>query len=800
MSAFSTTLSAFCAGNIPLPQLLAVLRDDLQHDRRALFDDTTLIESAWRSGRVDREIYQVLRDTIVGSGEMTAPEAQPYVGAQSWPEIRACRDGQSDMMDPVTCDDPTLFRASTSPAAIATTGANHKLSSAPRSLPGNRQWTTDSPLWSDEPSRDVSPGDVLKDRFVLEEIIGRGGMGTVYKARDIRKEEAQDRYPFVAVKVLNEDFRRHPESFKALQREAKKSQSLAHPNVVSVFDFDRDGAVVFLVMELLEGQSLQELIQNRAGRGLPRTETLRIVRSVGAALAYAHHKGVVHSDFKPANAIRTQDGAIKVLDFGIARAIVRPSHPGAETTQFDVSGLGAVTPAYASYEMLIGEQAHPSDDVFALACVTYELLSGRHPFGYMSALLAERRGLKPVPIEGLSRANWRALSRGLAFSRDERTPSVEAFLDELAPKARAGLVSSLIAAGIAAAGVGAWNYLPAVQSIDTAALWSRLTSWNEAEATAQAIPDAPRPASPAALPSTSAAATAPQPDLTTDAGATTPRPITDQLGIAPSDHDVASVSAPMTISVPSAADETHSSQAQITAEQTPTQATAASLEFSVEQLKQRLTAFARMDEPPDALAVLRELQARLPPDDEFLLHDGPRAIGQAYLRLGERAFVDGNYSAAIALLNRAHEQGPDFPMFATRREQMQQVAQLEQMLEEGPNLSAEIIQSRLREIREAEGVQFGEIRARLAATLARRIEALQKSAPAEANQLLGVGQQSFAGASAIESLAPVDENAGPATGNEHSQSNPDVAAIQTTQAADEKNWLPGTDSNRRPTD
>ena len=407
MSAFGTTFSAFCAGNDALPHLLAVLKEELLHDRKALFDDSALIESAWRSGRVDREVYQTLRDTITNFDSS---------------------DPQQDSLG-----------------------------------------SEDLPSWSDALAHEVRPGTVLKERFVLEEIIGRGGMGTVYKARDIRREEAQDRYPHVAVKVLNEDFRRHPESFKALQREARKSQILAHPNVASVFDFDRDGAIGYLVMELLDGESLHQFIEDRAGRGTPRAEVWRIVRSAGAALAYAHQKGVVHSDFKPANVIRARDGAIKVLDFGIARVVAQPN---AETTRFNVAGLRALTPAYASCEMLLGEQAHPSDDVFALACVTYELLTGRHPFGHVSALVADQRALKPIPIEGLDRATWRALAAGLALQRAERTASIETFLAELAPtKPHMGLVIAWNVVVLGAGVFGAWYYVPELRT-----LWPSLTA------------------------------------------------------------------------------------------------------------------------------------------------------------------------------------------------------------------------------------------------------------------------------------------------------------------------------------
>jgi hypothetical protein len=687
MSAFSATFSDFCAGNDALPHLLAVLKEELLHDRQALSDDTALIESAWRCGRVDREVYQALRDTITNFDESVSQDEF---------------DGEA----------------------------------------------------SATPVPSVHPGAVLKERFVLEEVIGRGGMGTVYRARDIRREEAQDRYPHVAVKVLNEDFRRHPESFKALQREARKSQILAHPNVASVFDFDRDGPIGYLVMELLDGESLHQFIEDRAGRGTPRAEVWRIVRSAGAALAYAHQKGVVHSDFKPANVIRARDGTIKVLDFGIARVI---AHPNADTTRFNVAGLRALTPAYASCEMLLGEQAHPSDDVFALACVTYELLTGRHPFGHVSALVADKRGLKPIPIDGLDRRAWRALAAGLALHRSERTASIEAFLAELAPtKPHLGLVIVWNVVVLALGIFGAWFYVPELRTLWTSppaadspvevASTSPQTEIARAEPAArEAIGDEYNRQRATTLAPTSDAPPASRPaqsesEKTTEAQA--PRTVATESAGAPLPEAARSVSQPAMSAASSDVDKRRFD--------------APAPALSIAQMKQRVLDFAKIDEVPDALAALREVQPRLDPEDDFLQHEAPQAIAQAYARLSERAFIGGNLSAALALQDRAHEAAPEATIYVTRREQMNQVVQLEQMLEDGPPPSSADVENRLLGIRENEGPQYYSIRSRLAEVLARRIEMLRASAPEQASQLLDLGQKAFAGASAIEALAPID--------------------------------------------
>jgi serine/threonine protein kinase len=274
-------------------------------------------------------------------------------------------------------------------------------------------------------------GDVLNDRFVLEERLGEGGMSTVYKAVDRRKLEADDRYPYVAVKVLNMEFRAHPDSLIALQREAKKSQSLAHPNIVRVYDFDRDGSTVYMTMEYLTGRSLAQILRAPDFKGMPQEEALRVLEGMAGALRFAHDNGIVHSDFKPGNIFLTDTGEVKVIDFGIARAFRRPEQVDMEMTRFDAGSLGALTPTYASAQMLEGQEVDPRDDIYALACIAYEMLTGRHPFGRMQATEARDGGLEVERRKNLSRRQWKALKSALNFDREHRTPSVEQFMADL---------------------------------------------------------------------------------------------------------------------------------------------------------------------------------------------------------------------------------------------------------------------------------------------------------------------------------------------------------------------------------
>ncbi|WP_439136325.1 protein kinase domain-containing protein [Pseudomaricurvus sp.] len=296
---------------------------------------------------------------------------------------------------------------------------------------------------------------MIKSRFELMDLLGVGGMGAVYKATDRRKLEASDSDPYVAIKVLNDDFRNHPDAFVSLQREARKSQTLAHPNIVNVHDFDRDGEMVFMTMEFLEGAPLDVLLREKAGIGLPEEQAIDILKDISNALIYAHSHHIVHSDFKPGNIFVTNSKGAKVFDFGISRA-VNPAgtfiSSGNNNTVFDAGSLGALTPAYASLEMLQGKDPSPSDDVYALACVAYELFCGKHPFNKTPADKAQQEKLYPKRLNQLNRRQWHALEKALEFSREKRTETVSDFVSQFYGKGKMPLwfvVASVVGLSVA---------------------------------------------------------------------------------------------------------------------------------------------------------------------------------------------------------------------------------------------------------------------------------------------------------------------------------------------------------------
>ncbi|MDY6943385.1 MAG: serine/threonine-protein kinase [Pseudomonadota bacterium] len=287
-------------------------------------------------------------------------------------------------------------------------------------------------------SRPLGSGHVIKDRFELGRELGRGGMGVVYLALDRRRQEAGFPNPYVALKVLNEDYRYVPEAILALQREAMWGQALAHENILRVYDFDRDGGLVFMTMELVEGRTLKSVIREPGFTGLPWEHALPIIAGMAGALALAHRKGVIHADFKPSNVLLTPDGTAKLFDFGVARVL---DHYSADSDN-DGSFLSAFTPAYASLEMLEGQSADVRDDVYGLGCVVFELITGRHPYARKSAREATEQGLKPLPSSKLGPGRREVIERAVALQRDDRISDVEGFLEALLSSSR-GLLSRL---------------------------------------------------------------------------------------------------------------------------------------------------------------------------------------------------------------------------------------------------------------------------------------------------------------------------------------------------------------------
>ena len=272
--------------------------------------------------------------------------------------------------------------------------------------------------------REIAVGEVLRGRYVIKSVLGRGGTGMVFEAADLYRVDMPDSGQRVALKVLHGQITAKPELFSELQHEFQLLQSLSHPNIVRAHDLDRDGDIAFFTMEYLRGLSLTGVLAARNQVRFERTHALAMIRDVGRAIAHAHSRAVVHGDLNPGNVFITNEGDIRVLDFGAAV----PSRGGPMV--FASADLTPVaTPRYASPQVLDGQRPDARDDVYSLACLSYLLLSGKHPFGEKTALGAQEQRLRPSRPAGLVWKEWRALRAGLAFDRERRPSDVAQWLD-----------------------------------------------------------------------------------------------------------------------------------------------------------------------------------------------------------------------------------------------------------------------------------------------------------------------------------------------------------------------------------
>jgi serine/threonine protein kinase len=273
---------------------------------------------------------------------------------------------------------------------------------------------------------ELKPGSVLRRRYRIETMLGQGAMGIVFQALDEYRLETPPVGQHLAIKVLHTSVTKRAELLTELRRAFQQMQRLSHPNIVRVFEFDRDGPIVFFTMELLSGALLSRVLQARKFIPLDRAQALAVIRDIGAAISYAHSRGVVHGDINPQNVFITISGELRVLDFGASHK----SNRTAAATDHELT-LPFATSGYASCQVLEGERADARDDVFALACIAYVLLCGEHPFSKKTAIEARAARLIPRRPPKLTNQQWQALRAGLRWEREDRPVDVQRWLERL---------------------------------------------------------------------------------------------------------------------------------------------------------------------------------------------------------------------------------------------------------------------------------------------------------------------------------------------------------------------------------
>ena len=266
------------------------------------------------------------------------------------------------------------------------------------------------------------PGEVIAERYEVEELVGTGGMSSVYRARDLLLER------LVALKVLHPHYGDDEEYVERFRREARSVAQLSHPHIVTVIDRGEDDGRQFIVFEYVDGENLKQLLA-RTGP-LPARRTLELAIEVADALAFAHERGLIHRDVKPQNVLLSPDGDAKVTDFGIARSL---------DVEHGMTQTGTVlgTSNYLSPEQASGKPTTPSTDVYSLGVVLYELLTGDVPFpgdNFVAVAMKHLNELPPDVLEQRPDIPMRlaaAVDRALEKDPALRFPSMDQFAREL---------------------------------------------------------------------------------------------------------------------------------------------------------------------------------------------------------------------------------------------------------------------------------------------------------------------------------------------------------------------------------
>jgi eukaryotic-like serine/threonine-protein kinase len=271
-------------------------------------------------------------------------------------------------------------------------------------------------------SRPPQPGDLIADRYELEELVGTGGMSSVFRAHDRQLERR------VAIKILHEHYAEDPEYLERFRREARAVASLSHPNIVTVIDRGEDDGCQYIVFEHIDGENLKELVV-RTGP-LPVRRALELALAVADGLSFAHDHGLVHRDVKPQNVLLSREGEVKVTDFGIARSL----HVEHGVTQ---TGTVLGTGEYLAPEQASGGQVSPATDVYSLGVVLWELFAGEVPFAGQNFVAVALRHVNEEPPSlrerrpDVSLRLDAAVERALAKDPARRFPSMAAFAAEL---------------------------------------------------------------------------------------------------------------------------------------------------------------------------------------------------------------------------------------------------------------------------------------------------------------------------------------------------------------------------------
>jgi serine/threonine protein kinase len=400
-SVIKSWLDSLANGSCDAEAFLRAMQNRFAADPDGTWEVLSQLDQYYRRGRIETETFKriktLLAESVIGVGFDSPATDTPAMRAAPPP-----RDAPLAREVPVARD-------IVAPARVEQTDAH------PR-----REETQSS-----DSVGELKAGGVLRRRYRIEAVVGQSGMGTVFQVLDEFRLEAPGSQR-LAIKVLHPAVAKRADLLADLRREFQSLQLLSHPNIIRVFDFDRDGPLVFFTMELLTGAPLSRILQARRLIPLERPQALGVIRDIGTAVSYAHRRGAVHGDLNLQNVFVTGSGEVRVMGFGASYKTRQISQtPDLEMTQpFSKS-------TFASCQVLEGERADARDDMFSLGCLAYLLLSGAQPFPKRTAIEAREAKLRLRRPANVSRRQWQALRSALRWERENRPADVLQWLSDL---------------------------------------------------------------------------------------------------------------------------------------------------------------------------------------------------------------------------------------------------------------------------------------------------------------------------------------------------------------------------------
>jgi serine/threonine protein kinase len=429
-------LDALANGEIDHVSFLNAMKERFRFEPDENWEVLSLLDQYYRRGKIPLDVFRAIKngfaEYILGPQvamptlHKVAAPTQPPPAATSAKALTTAPPAPSAPHIPATA--PTQAAPAPAPhvPAAAASVAPPTFTVNPTFTGSSAQPSVVATKANSAQLREVGVGDVLRERYRVEAILARAGSGSIFEVSDAYRLNLPPSGKRLAVKVS-----RMPDPrgnfLSQLRHEFHSLQYLSHPNIVRAFDFDRDGALSFFTMELLNGVHLTQVFQGKSSHRLPRQHALTIIRDIGSAVVYAHSRGVIHGDINPQNVFITMGGEIRLLGFGAAHKL----SAGVPTPDFERASAASDTHRYASCEVFEGNRPDAQDDIYSLSCVAYLLLKGKHPYADSTSIEARASRLRPRRPAGLSYKQWLTLRAGLRTDAKKRPASVREWLEAM---------------------------------------------------------------------------------------------------------------------------------------------------------------------------------------------------------------------------------------------------------------------------------------------------------------------------------------------------------------------------------